>query len=455
MSEMDDEIRGLIKQVNAVVGGTVMGTYTGDGTADWSKQIECGFRPKAVLIYEDLGADAAAEAFMYVDDGNKRALDFTNDQAKDNRIRTFATGFEVQDDGADLHPNKNAATYVYVVIAGGVLNTTASNQGVGGVGLYHSKVADDLQFKNINAGSAKITVTNDAGNKEVDIDVDVAVVEALLDHGGFLGLGDDDHIIYVKADGTRAMTGNLEMDHVGIGRAPTAAHLLILTETFTTEDITNVGIGNFPTFAPAIAGANVGYAIQGNAWFDTANWNAGSSVTALMFLPAPADTNIGSANLDITGIITSGLTNVAARTVTAKDINAIIATPFGNIFGGAGDVTADIVRGIIVPSASAGTFGILEGIKIEPQTTGVINRGLWLAGDGIGSDLVLGAANDAIVYYDGTNLVINPQLVGAGGLEILSMKSGANQAAAGALVNELWKTNGHVHLEDNVVMIGV
>jgi len=48
---------------------------------------------------------------------------------------------------------------------------TASNQGVGGVGVWNAKVGVDLQFKNINAGSNKITVTNDVANKEVDIDV--------------------------------------------------------------------------------------------------------------------------------------------------------------------------------------------------------------------------------------------------------------------------------------------
>ena len=48
---------------------------------------------------------------------------------------------------------------------------TASNQGVGGVGLFDAKVGVDLQFRNINAGSAKITVALDAPNKEVDINI--------------------------------------------------------------------------------------------------------------------------------------------------------------------------------------------------------------------------------------------------------------------------------------------
>ena len=49
---------------------------------------------------------------------------------------------------------------------------TVSNEGVAGVGLYKQKAGVNFEFKNINAGSAKITVTDDPGNDEVDIDVD-------------------------------------------------------------------------------------------------------------------------------------------------------------------------------------------------------------------------------------------------------------------------------------------
>lgn len=40
-------------------------------------------------------------------------------------------------------------------------------------------------------------------------------------------------------------------------------------------------------------------------------------------------------------------------------------------------------------------------------------------------------------------------------LELTEIKNGATQAGAGASANEVWKTNGHATLPDNVLMIGV
>jgi hypothetical protein len=65
------------------------------------------------------------------------------------------------------------ATNTWVVESGGTPGavSTASNQGVGGVGVFLQKNGTDLQFKNINGASGRVSVVNDAGNKEIDIDV--------------------------------------------------------------------------------------------------------------------------------------------------------------------------------------------------------------------------------------------------------------------------------------------
>jgi hypothetical protein len=48
---------------------------------------------------------------------------------------------------------------------------TASNVGTAGVSVFKQKTGVDFEFKNINAGSNKVTITDDTGNNEIDIDV--------------------------------------------------------------------------------------------------------------------------------------------------------------------------------------------------------------------------------------------------------------------------------------------
>jgi len=53
---------------------------------------------------------------------------------------------------------------------GGEVNT-AANVGTAGVGVYKEKEGVELRFKKINAGSNKVTITDDTSNSEIDIDV--------------------------------------------------------------------------------------------------------------------------------------------------------------------------------------------------------------------------------------------------------------------------------------------
>lgn len=59
----------------------------------------------------------------------------------------------------------------FPIPAGSGEANTASNVGVGGVGVFKQKTGVNLEFKNINAASSKVTVTNDGPNNEIDINV--------------------------------------------------------------------------------------------------------------------------------------------------------------------------------------------------------------------------------------------------------------------------------------------
>ena len=233
---------------------------------------------------------------------------------------------------------------------------------------------------------------------------------------------------YLKLDASNGpLTGNLETKHLGVNRPPTAGHNIIVAEVYTGSG-TIVGIGNFPEYAPSVSQDNVLVSLQGNAWFDTTNWStvAGTppAIRCLDFFPAPVASGVGSADLLITGIATAGLLNLVGRVVTADIITGIAIQPIAHLdfgFPVVDATTANIVRGLFIGTAAAttGTWGRLSGLELEKQISGVINQGLWMAGDGIGADIVFGAGFDANIYYDGIDLIINPKLVGTGAVHIL------------------------------------
>lgn len=83
---------------------------------------------------------------------------------------------------------------------------TASNIGLEGVGFYQQKVGVDIQFRNLAANSAKVSVALDAINNTVNIDV-VEANLALNNIGGTLN---------INKGGTGSITASDARDNLGI-----------------------------------------------------------------------------------------------------------------------------------------------------------------------------------------------------------------------------------------------
>jgi len=208
--------------------------------------------------------------------------------------------------------------------------------------------------------------------------------------------------------------------HIGANTDPTATHLMFGTEGFVGGSGNRIGIGIFPVYIPGSLATNNVYGIQGNTFFGNSFWGANSFCNALQFLPAPdyqyGSTSWGSSNLNLLGISTGGMVNIFGRTVTASSLVGLSVATLTHIFGAPGAVSATYAAAIEVgsPSQTTGTIGTQTGIIVQPQLYGTLNQGMWLNGNAAGSDIVLGTAKSARVWYNGTNLVIDPDNAGSG-----------------------------------------
>lgn len=84
---------------------------------------------------------------------------------------SLLNSLETGGDGTGYLDNQGNYTVPAGGGGGGGETNLGSNIGTAGVGIFKDKSGVTLRFKKLNAGSNKVTITDDTGNNEVDIDV--------------------------------------------------------------------------------------------------------------------------------------------------------------------------------------------------------------------------------------------------------------------------------------------
>jgi len=110
-----------------------------------------------------------------------------------------------------------APTFTKVSGSGTGEANTASNAGSGGVGPFDNKNVLDLEFRNLVAASSKVTIVLDAGNKNIEFDVDPSNIS----HDDLADIDTDDHHDQLHAaDHAFGGTDEIDGDTLGIDYSP-------------------------------------------------------------------------------------------------------------------------------------------------------------------------------------------------------------------------------------------
>ncbi|HRQ17695.1 MAG TPA: hypothetical protein PL085_11505 [Agriterribacter sp.] len=355
------------------------------------------------------------------------------------------------------------ATSVYTEATGGGGSgetNTASNYGVGGVGVYNDKNGADLRFRNINAGSNKISVSLDNTSHEVDIDVNPANLTGIPQTGvtgltaALDSLRQNDTIpvtfaknatrdsIILTIAGTR-MAVNDSMGSGGGGGSYTdsdARAAISLTTTGTSGAATynsSTGVFNIPQYTGATLPTKPsGYLLSGTG-------SAGYDSTGLYWDKVNSRLGIGvaspTAKLDVLGdaLFTTDSPITFKRVTTANNNQLEFRYSDNNLMGlirGHGN-NAFVLQslGVLYLYAATGiTSNKPLGANTTYSTTANLNIGAsttTLSSLRINPGVAPTTPNDGDAWYNGTNLYFrngstNVDLLAGGSSGVTSVSAG-------------------------------
>ncbi len=205
-----------------------------------------------------------------------------------------------------------------LMAAGAGEANTASNVGTAGVGPFKTKTGVDLEFKNINAGSSKISVTDDAGDDEIDLDV----VEANVDHDALLNFDIAKHrIINDAGTSTTELWSASKID----GELSTLIAGIDLKEGV---DTSTTGVGNITLSGEQTLNGLLTSASRVLVAEQTLPQDNGIYVSAAgaWSRAADADTDAEVTNGNLTHVVNSGSTKFKFKYLLVTPDNIIVGT---------------------------------------------------------------------------------------------------------------------------------
>jgi hypothetical protein len=284
---------------------------------------------------------------------------------------------------------------------GGGEANTGSSVNVGGVGVFKQKTGIDLEFRGINAASAKATVVLDAGNNEIDIDV----ADATLTQAGAIELATqvevDDGLDATRAIVPSTLAGSTLAGDVTANNAKVtnATHTGEVTGsgalTITADAVTNAKLANVATAT-----------IKGRvtaATGDPEDLN-GTQVTTLL---APFTSALQGVVPASGGVSTDFLSADGTWSVPAGGGGGVIDT--GNtlwvdaVFGNDGTGTSDrqdlpflTIAAALTAAVSGDTVRVRAGVYVESGLT--IPTGVACIGAGLLNTIVGDVAATADIF---------------------------------------------------------
>ena len=153
-------------------------------------------------------------------------------------------GYETDTGQLKIGDGVNVWTILPYRLTSGEINT-GSNVNTSGVGVFKQKVAADLEFRGIDAGSSKVSAVLNAANNTIEIDID----ESQIDHLNILNVGAnthaqiDSHIADSSIHFTEGSIDHLNIQNVGSNtHAQIDSHIADGTIHFTEGSISHLNI---------------------------------------------------------------------------------------------------------------------------------------------------------------------------------------------------------------------